>query len=418
MTDPSTMISLDEAFARLDRVLDPRRPTSSGSGFAQFVPIREARGLVLVDTPRSSLDLPPFDKSAMDGFALLPDDPGQAAPAAFDPTEGPVYRVLELVAAGHQAQHTLQPGCAIKIMTGAQVPAGTERVVKHEHTKERDGWVQIRRRDHRTNICLQGEDIQQGQPLLEIGRRLSALDVANLVACGVQEVPVARPVRIAILSTGDELVDHPRDLSSGRIMNTNGPLLAGLAATHGLDVVLEETVPDSEQATVDALERALDAADIVVLSGGVSAGDFDLVPHALRGCGLELQFQQVAVKPGKPITLASGPEGLVFGLPGNPVPVFLMFHLFVMRAVCAVTGQADPLRRLTAPLAVDFQRRKAGRLEYVPARLHSDGSVERVPFHGSAHLMALAEADGFFTVPAGISGLAAGTPTPFLLLPS
>lgn len=409
-------IDLAEAFERLDRALDSRRAILPRIDGGDIVAVRHAAGRVLWESPRSQLDLPPFDKSAMDGFALLPNDPGQPAPAGFDSELGPCYRVLELVPAGHQGHCTLRPGSTIKVMTGAQVPAGAARVVQHEHTVERDGWVQVQRDSSAPNICRQGEDVERGLALLAPGRRLSVLDIANLIGCGVERVRVAPPLRLAILSTGDELVDSARDLGPGMILNSNGPMLAGLAAAYGLDVVHEETVGDSEQATVAALRRALSAADLVVLSGGVSAGDFDLVPHALRACGLELLFQQVAVKPGKPVTCAAGPDGLVLGLPGNPVPVFLMFHLFVLRALSALTGQPWPLRRLELPLSEDIERRRRDRLEYMPARLRGDGSLERVPFHGSAHLMALAEADGFLEVPAGVARLAAGERVDFLLL--
>ncbi len=416
MSVPSTMISLEEAFGRLDKALEDRRVVLPRSGGGDLVATRQATGRVLWQAPPSPLDLPPFDKSAMDGFALLPDDPGQPPPAGFDPELGPSYRVLETVAAGSLAKHTLGSGTSIKIMTGACVPTGTGRVVKHEDTLEREGWVQIQHQSGRPNICRQGEDVQAGQPLLAAGRRLTALDVANLVGCGVQRVRVAPLARLAVLSTGDELVDHPHDLGPGKIVNSNGPMLAGLAKAQGIQVVVERTVRDTMQATVSALRDGLDKADVVVLSGGVSSGDFDLVPHALRECGLEVQFDKVAVKPGKPVTLASGPQGLVFGLPGNPVPVFLMFHLMVLRAISAITGCSWPHKRLELPLAADYRRRRADRLEYVPSRLLDDATIGRVPFHGTAHLMGLAMADGFFEVPAGTSRIAAGEKVGFLLL--
>ena len=367
----------------------------------ESVPVRAALGGALLSDAASQLDLPPFDKSAMDGYAVPAGD------------EREQYRLIETVPAGRTPTRPLVPGTATKVMTGACVPAGTGQVIIVEHTEERGDTVFVRRHSSAGNICRQGEDVQRGDTVLKAGTVLTALDVANLVACGVTEVEVAERVRLAVISTGDEVVDSPELLRPGRIMNANGPLLAGLAEQFGLRVVSEVTVPDAEQATTDAVRAALDAAEVVVLSGGVSVGEFDFVTAALGRAGLDVHFTRVAVKPGKPMTYASGSGKAVFALPGNPVSVYLMFHLFVLRAAARMMGVEPPARLRTARMAAPLRRRKVERRGYVPSRLTPEG-VEPIEYHGSAHLTALTDTDGFLILPVGVKELQAGDEVQFM----
>jgi molybdopterin molybdotransferase len=365
---------------------------------------RKAEGRVLRSDQASRLDLPPFDKSRMDGYAVRADDPHEA------------YRLLETVAAGRMGQHKLEPGTTVKVMTGAPVPEGAARVIVVEEAEERDNLVRFRRGDGPTNIVPRAQDVRRGDVILKAGTVLGAVEIANLISCGITEVEVSRRPRFAVLATGNEITDDPEDLRPGRIMNSNGPLLAGLADRYGLETVIETIVTDDVQATARALDDALDRSDLVALSGGVSAGDFDCVLAALSQSGLEVRFARVAVKPGKPTVFAQGRGRAVFGLPGNPVAVFLAFHFFVRRAAARMTGSRDPLRTLRLPLAAPFRRRKGERREHVPARLSLDGRVEAVPFHGSAHLAGLLEADGIFVVPRGVTGIPGGELVEFIPL--
>jgi len=372
---------------------------------AERLPTREAEGRVLRSDHVSQIDQPPFDRSAMDGYAIRDDDDREA------------YRVLETIAAGTTGTCKLEPGTAIKIMTGAPVPEGAGRVVIIEEAEEKDGLVRFRRKGGSTNIAWKGEDIRSGDVLMKAGTPLGALQIANLISCGVTEVEVSRCPRFAVLSTGDEIVDDPKELRPGRIMNSNGPLMTNLARRHGLQPVLETIVPDNLEATVRTLKEALERADIVAFSGGVSEGDFDYVLGALPQAGLDVKFTRVAVKPGKPTVFATGNDRVVFGLPGNPVSVLLAFHFFVRRAAAHMTGSQDRLRTLRLPLAKYFKRRKGKRKEYLPARLATEGQVEAiVGYNGSGHLSALLQADGVFAVPLDVTEMAAGTPVDFTAL--
>lgn len=398
------MISLEEALGIVDETMAGAKPEG------ETVPIRSAVGRVLIADQRSRLDLPPFDKSAMDGYALLEGD------------ERDEYMLLETVAAGHVGTQPLRPGTAVKVMTGAAVPDGTDRVIMLEHAEERAGRVRVLRqaqdgtgRGGAPNICRKGEDVRVGDLVLAAGTVLGPLEVANLIACGIVEVEVARRPRVAILSTGDEIVDSPDALSPGKIMNSNGPMLVALAERYGMEVSIQESVRDSKEATEAAIVAAVRSSDITVISGGVSVGEYDFVLGGLSAAGLTVRFSRIAAQPGKPTVYATSADGrAVFGLPGNPVSVFLMFHLFVLRAAALMAGKTRRLREFVLPLASRFTRKKTDRVQFVPASMTEKCALEPVSYHGSAHLAALMSADGFMKVPIGVGELAEGDEVTFL----
>ncbi|MBI4676579.1 MAG: molybdopterin molybdotransferase MoeA [Elusimicrobia bacterium] len=392
------MIPLEQALAIVDREL-------GGAALPrETLPVAEALGRWLAANQTSRFDLPPFDKSAMDGYAVAGGEGRDA------------YRVARTVAAGSMPGGAVAPDEAVKVMTGAPVPEGTGRVIRVEDVRPEGSSIRVMRRAPEANICRRGEDLRRGDVVLAAGTRLDPVDLASLIACGVTRVEAVRRVRLAIISTGDELVDDPAAAQAGKIMNANGPLLRLLAARHWLDVVREETVRDDPEATLGALRSALERADLVLVSGGVSAGDFDFVSDALTRAGLSVGFSRLAVKPGLPTTFASRAHQAAFGLPGNPVAVYVMFHLLVLRAAARLSGGSPPVREFPMSLARGFARRRTERAELVPCRISAEGSLEAVEFHGSAHLAALSAADGLFVVPAGTAEVAAGRRVGFLPL--
>jgi molybdopterin molybdotransferase len=392
-------IALEEALAIVDRALSttilPHR----------VVAVRDAVGHTLAADQRSRLELPPFDKSTVDGYAIADGD-------ACDR-----YQVLESVAAGGTPVTVLRPGAAVKVMTGAPVPTGAGRVLPIEHVQNRGGMIEVTQPADGRNICRRGEDLRPGDVLLRAGARLSAVEIACLIGSGITEVEVFRPVRLAVFSTGDEIVDHPQQLGPGKIMNTNGPLLALLGRRFAMDVVIEESLADNRAATATAVARALGQAELVVMSGGVSVGDHDYVGSALSDAGLDTHFSAVAVKPGRPLTFATRPGKAVFGLPGNPVAAYVTFHLFVLRAAAQLCRSPWPLGEITLSLGQAFDRRNADRVDYVPCRVGADSTLAPVEFHGSAHLAALAQSEGFMVVPGGTLRLEAGARVRFLPVP-
>jgi molybdopterin molybdotransferase len=399
MNAERNMITREEAFDRLDRVLCGKRLPF------EKVPLSASLGRVLAVDHLSRLEMPPFDKSAMDGYAVRADD------------ERDQYRLIGTVAAGETFEHPIEPGTTVKIMTGAPVPPGGGLVIKIEDTESQGENIRILRHEGKTNIAPRAQDLKVGDVVLRAGTRIGALDMANLVACGLGEAEVVRRPRLLILSTGDEIVDRPENLAPGRIMNSNGPMLVSLAEEFGLAVVGREHVLDDRRATVEAISRALDVADIVVMSGGVSVGDYDFVLEAVETLDLDLHFSRVAILPGKPTVFASRGDKLIFGLPGNPVSSFVMFHIFVMRAVAHLVGGPVGLRQFPLQLAVDYRRRKTERLQHVPCRVDSAGKLEPLEYHGSGHLRAISDADGFFLVPVGQAEIKSGRPATFIPLP-
>ena len=285
-----------------------------------------------------------------------------------------------------------------------------------QRADETGDQVHVHTPDSAVNICRKAEDVRVGDVVVPTGTVIDPAVVGVLIGCGITEVEVVRPARVAIVSTGDEIVDGPAEIEPGKIMNSNGPMLAALARRHGLAVTSQESVGDDLTETTGAIAGALDSSDILLISGGVSVGDFDVVAQALSDHGLVIHFDRVAVKPGKPVTFASGPGGIVFGLPGNPVSAFVTFHVLVLRAVRVMSGLAGAARSETRVLAADHKRRKADRTEYVPCVLGGDGSVASVNYHGSADLRSVSMADGFFVIPAGRSSVSAGNIVEVLML--
>jgi len=399
MNKNDPMIPLQQALAVLDETLQEfRLPTET-------LPVQEALGRVARADQESRLDLPPFDKSAMDGYAVLPGD------------ERDEYRLIEKIPAGKLGTRKLIEGTTVKVMTGAAVPAGAGRVIMQEHTEELGDRVKVQQHGGPAHICRQAEDVKTGDVILKAGTRLGAMEIANLVSCGIAEVEVSRQPRLSIISTGDEIVDDLSQIGPGKIMNSNGPMLAALARRHGLPVTGRRVLRDDEEATHHGIRAALEEADIVVLSGGVSVGEFDFVLDSLGEAGLKVRFSRVAVKPGKPTVFSWSDGKCAFGLPGNPVSVYVMFHMFVLRAAARMTGAQPPLREIRLRLAENFSRRKIERLQFVPARLTGEGTVAAVEFHGSAHLAAVLPADGFYQVPAGVAKMEAGDEVVFSPLP-
>ena len=398
MKSSGNMIPLEDAL----KLIDERTPLISRP--PESVAVGDALGRTLAAPAISALDLPPFDKAAVDGYAI-------------PKTEGGIYRLVGNVRAGQVCAAALGDDKCVKVMTGAPVPRGASAVVMLEKACEKNGIVKISKGDiGARNICSKSEDVKSGEIAIEAGITLDAVRIGHLTACGVTEVSAAPRVRAAIISTGDELVDDPHQIRQGKIMNSNGPMLAALCTENGLDVTLEARVRDAESETFRIIETALGVSDLVLLSGGVSAGDCDHVPDALTRAGLNIHFDRVAVKPGKPATFATGGGKAVIGLPGNPVAVYIMFHLMAMRAVARLISAAHSSLTVSARFVGDFARKSAGRAEFLPVSIRDDGKLTPIDYHGSAHLGAAARADGFAFIPAGVSAVSAGEPVRLYIL--
>ena len=396
MNESKEMILLDEALAVVEQQVSVK------GGDCRAVSVRQALGCIVVEDQVSCLDLPPFDKSAMDGYAVLKGDNSNE------------YRVLETTPAGRVPTKKLIPGTCTKVMTGAVVPRGAGKVIMIEQARQNADKITVLKHSEVTNICRKGEDLRRGDMILQAPALVGPLEIANLISAGITEIKVAAPVCVSIISTGDEIVEHPDQLTAGKIMNSNAPMLDALCQQHGLEVLSITSIGDKLEDTVEALCDALEVSDIVLLSGGVSVGDFDFVTEAITKVGLKLHFNRLAVKPGKPMTFATAEQKCVFGLPGNPVAVYLMFHLFALYAARLMVGLKQKTGSVRLPLACDFSRRKADRQAYLPCKITGDAMARPIEYHGTAHLAALIDCDGFFIVPQGTTKLSAGQKIDFI----
>ncbi len=384
------MISFAEAY---QQVMSIRRTTGS-----ETVSLAEAAGRILAADVTADRDLPPFNRSAMDGFACRKADLGGD------------LRITASVAAGEMPSHTIAPGECTRIMTGAPVPAGADIVVQFELTDTvAENVIHCRELPHRSNIAAVGEDLRQGDVLLPRGTLLDHRHIGTLASCGRVELEVARRPLAAIITTGDELVEPDQQPAPAQIRNSNASQLQAQLAATGTASRYYGIIPDTPEAIAGTLERGRRECDLLLFSGGVSMGDFDHVPAVLREGGLEILFEQVRIKPGKPTTVTVGEDIVCFGLPGNPVAVFMVFERLVKPFLYQMMGHDYRERVLSLRLADTYQRKHALREAWIPVRVVENGYAEIIKYHGSGHFHALTVADGYLTVPAGVESIPGGT---------
>ncbi len=357
------------------------------------IALTEASGRVLAQPVHADRDYPPFNRSTRDGFAVRADDT-RAAGAALE--------IIGEIKAGDAFGETIGPGRCAQIMTGAGVPPGADAVVMIEHTKPSKSSVVIERAVERgQNIVPRGSEAKAGQLLLSPGKRLGYAELALAAQVGEARVEVFRRPSVAILSTGDEVVSHEEAPGPFQVRNSNSISLAALVSLAGAEAVSLGNAPDRAPELRAQIERGL-TADILVLSGGVSMGKYDLVEVVLRELGGELFFDAVAIRPGRPAVFGVCREKFVFGLPGNPVSTLVTFELFVLPAIDLLAGAMPrPLPFFRARLAAPV-RQKAPLTHFLPARVswEEDGpSVSELPWQGSGDMVALAEANCFLVVP-------------------
>jgi len=384
------MLTVEEAQARVREGVSRLDRTES-------VPVERCAGRVLAREVRSDSDLPPFDRSAMDGYAVRSDDL-DAPPVDL--------AVVAEVAAGSAPARTVGRGTAARIMTGARIPEGADAVVMLEDTESAGSpqRVRVRRRvEPGANIRRRGENVARDEVVLRPGRLLRPVDVALLATAGHARVPVRERPRVGVLATGDELVEVSARPGPDGIRNSNGPMIAALAAAAGAEPVVLGIARDDPRELERCVRRGLEL-DALVLTGGVSMGDHDHVAPTLERAGVGVRFHRVAMKPGKPVLFGCRGRVPVFGLPGNPVSSFVGFELFVRPALCVLDGRESAGPRLRAARA-GARLRGAARLEvYVPCRVSSDGDglvATPVRYGGSGDIHGAARADGFARVEAG-----------------
>ncbi|GAB3272206.1 molybdopterin molybdotransferase MoeA [Microbacterium lacusdiani] len=413
MTAPGPLRTVEEQLADVLAAIQPNGPIT--------LTLPGAVGLTLAEPVHARVDVPVFDNSAMDGFAVRCADVAHAS--ADEPI---VLRVVADLPAGSSEDPALAPGEAVRIMTGAPVPSDADAIVPFEDTAgglaDSLGDIRVIRapRAVGAHIRRRGEDQPAGSLVIPAGARLGPLELSAAAATGVDRVIVARPPRVVVVSTGDELVEPGAELERGQIPESNSVLLAGLVRATGAELLRAACVSDDPD-ELRALLAETSEADVVITSGGVSAGAYEVVRHALEG---EIAFTRVAMQPGKPQAFGRLSNGaLLFGLPGNPVSVAVSFETFVRPALLAMQGREDLHRPVLRLPAATGWRTPPGRRQYLPAAIdRSDPArwtVRPATAGGSgSHLAAgLARAEAYAVVPAEVDAVAEGDLVDVMLLP-
>lgn len=384
------LISIDEARRRVMqavRVLE-----------TEDVALGDAQERVLARDVESPTNVPPFDNSAVDGFAV------EAGPPAE----------LQLIGesrAGHPSDSNLRPGAAVRISTGAALPVGATAVVPVERARASSGRVRVEGSEQGENIRRAGEDVRGGDLVLRAGAVIGPAELGVAASIGRDQLPCARRPGVAVLVTGDELSEPGSHLGPGRIYSSNSFALAGQVARSRAAIVFRATVRDSAGSTREALESALDAADVICVSGGVSVGPHDHVKPVLRDLGVTERFWGVALRPGKPTWFGTRDGTLVFGLPGNPVSAMVTFQLFVRPALAALQGAAAGPDRVSAVLDESVPLHPV-REQAVRVRLSAreDGwHATTTGEQGSHMLTSMLGADGLARIAPGDGEAARGT---------
>lgn len=391
------MIPFDEAVCI---VMDTALPMDS-----ETVPLAQSLGRILAQDVLSDIDMPPFDKSAMDGYACRKRDIKNE------------LTVVEIIQAGQRPEKAIGENECSKIMTGAMVPEGADCVIMVEHTEVvSENTIRFVKEQTKGNICFRGEDIRTGDTVLCKGALIQPQHIAVLATVGCSAPRVAIKPRVGVIATGSELVEPSEKATGAKIRNSNGWQLAAQVEQTGCTATNYGIAEDTPEALDTAVKKAVSENDVLLLSGGVSMGDFDLVPGILKQNGFDLLFDRVAIKPGKPSTFGVAGKLRCFALPGNPVSTFIQFETLIKPFLYKMMGHTFRPKTVTAKIQCDLNRKPTDRTNVIPVHFTSSDEVKPVDYHGSAHINAMCNTDGFILVPATETAIRKGDPVDVRLL--
>ncbi|WP_340113968.1 molybdopterin molybdotransferase MoeA [Maribellus mangrovi] len=361
------------------------------------VALEDAYNRILRENVVADMDMPPFHKSAMDGYACRLEDIENS------------LEVLEVIQAGSFPKIIPGKNQCVKIMTGAAVPNGCDCVFKVEDSEEVDSkHVKCTNPKTAKNICYQGEDYQKNEVLIEEGTIINTPQMAVLAGAGYSRVKVTKQPLISVIATGSELVEPARTPKPGQIRNSNTSQLVSQLRQMNLRVVDKLMLADDFELLTATFLKALINSDFVIFTGGASVGDFDFIPEILKEQEFKFYWDNTGIKPGNPMTFSEKKGKYVIGLSGNPVSSLAQFEMIAKPAIYQLMGaNYSPLRILGA-MAFDFTRKKADRIAVIPVIIDSEGLISEIPFHGSAHINALVSANALLEVPLNINTIKKG----------
>jgi molybdopterin molybdotransferase len=361
------------------------------------VSLNDSLNRILAEDVSSDMDLPPFDRSAVDGYACKKADIKNE------------LEVLEVIPAGQSPSKRVGVNQCSKIMTGAEVPEGADCVLMVEFTEKiAENIIRFTAADTMNNIAYKAEDVHKGDLALRKGTLIKPQHIAILATVGCAEPIVFQQPIVAIISTGDELVEPEIIPGSSQIRNSNAYQLIAQVKNAGCIPLYMGIAPDDPAKTEKIISEAFEKSDVILLTGGVSMGDFDFIPGILREKKVDLKFQKMLVRPGSPTVFGLSKDRWVFGLPGNPVSSLVVFEMLTKPLLRKLMGNNDEMKNLRLPLAIEYKRKKTDRLNWVPVNINNNGEVTMIEYHGSAHIHSLCFADGLMIVPFGVSEIKKG----------
>ncbi len=353
------------------------------------VDLNDSMNRILAEDILSDMYMPPFDKSAVDGYACRLAD-----------IDAPL-EVIEVIAAGKVPLMKIRKGTCAKIMTGAMIPEGADTVLMVEDIEcLSDRMVRFMKDETGKNICYLGEDMKKGEKLLVKGSRIQPQHIAVMAAVGAANPLVSAQPRVGILSTGDELVEPDQKPGPSQIRNSNAwQLIAQVRKASAIPEYLG-IAQDDPVSLQHFLSASFEKSDVILITGGVSMGDYDLVPEILEKADVKILFKSVAIQPGRPTVFGIKGSQFIFGLPGNPVSSFVIFEILIKPFLLKMMGYTGTPYRVFLPMGLDFIRKKASRKSFVPVKI-TDGELFPIEYHGSAHINAYVEADGIIALERG-----------------
>lgn len=364
---------------------------------SEKVTMLESLGRVLAGNIYSDIDMPPFNKSAVDGYACKLSD--------FEKKNH--LKVIGTIAAGDIFEKEVSEGECVKIMTGAKMPKGADCVVMVEDVTEIENKIEFTKEKTSVNICFKAEDIKKNDLVLKKGLKIKSQHIAVMASVGATVVEVSKKPIIGVLSTGNELVEPEIKPNGPYIRNSNAWQLSAQIINAGAIPVYFGIVKDNRKNLLESINSAIEKCDILLLTGGVSAGEFDFVPEILKELNAEILFKSIAVQPGKPTVFSKLKDKYIFGLPGNPVSAFVQFELLVKLLINKYLGLEDAENNALLKMGTDIVRKKTERKSFLPVYVRK-GEVFPIDYNGSAHIHSYAFADGMVAMEQGVLMLKKG----------
>jgi molybdopterin molybdotransferase len=364
---------------------------------SETIPFNDSCGRILDEDIMSDMDMPPFNRSAVDGYTCH----------RIDLCNG--LEVIEVIAAGNEPLRKVGKNQCSKIMTGAMVPVDCDIVfMVEESEKLQDGKIKFTGAEPKLNMSYRGEDVKKGDIVLRKHRFIQPQDIAVMASVGHTHVGVKKRPVVGIISTGNELVSPSEKPGISQIRNSNAYQLIAQITRAGGDPTDWGIASDDESVTLEIVGKAIQNSDMVILTGGVSMGDFDFVSSVLERAGVKILFDRVNVQPGKPTTFGVHSKAIVFGLPGNPVSSFIQFEMLIRPVINRMMGYEWKPSEYELPMALNYERKSSDRLGLIPVYINKEKEVVMVDFHGSAHLSSLSGSDGLVALKPGIKSLTKG----------